>query len=250
LARTAPHLKRRVLQPTCCNRSEQSTSPCSLFNVIAPRLQRPAAECAPAVPLVCCIWSVAIEASRARPCACRVSQPLPPAAGVPLVCATYGATRSQRAEHVSPLTRRDHFLSATAAAGSGEMRTGSATCVCRILRVAIAECRTKDRTSQSRACAKRLLTACHCLRLDVLWACRFVGAASGASRSQRAEHVSFPLNRRERRRYLRLASHVRRPLCYARQLDVHQMTHVCSTLSQRGRREPSSCCLCYCDVCL
>ncbi len=83
---------------------------------------------------------------------------------------------------------------------------------------------------------------------DVSRPCCFVGATSRASRSQRAEHVSLPLTRRERMLYLRLASHVRRPVCYARRRDVHQLTHVCRTL--RDRREPFSCRLCYGDVCL
>ncbi len=106
---------RRVLQPTRCNCGEESTSPCSPFNAIAPRLPRPAMECAPAVPRGCAASGASLS-QRAdhvpvplvRRNRSRLPRPAECAAGVPRVCAASGSSQSQRAEHFSvPLARRD-----------------------------------------------------------------------------------------------------------------------------------------------
>ncbi len=96
---SSPSSERRMLQPTRCNRGEQSTSPCSSFNAIAARLPRPA-ECAPAVPRVSAATGASLSqraehvpvplARHNRP---RLPRPAECAAGMPLVCAASGASR-------------------------------------------------------------------------------------------------------------------------------------------------------------
>jgi hypothetical protein len=189
-----------VLQPTCCNNNEPGKPQCCSCNTPPPpplSLQRPAAGRAP---------------------------------GVPLVCAAFGASRSQRAEHVLvPIARRDpppafHGLRRdvrrarhlcvphparhnrsepstspcrsrlvtphTPATACGGMCAGRATCVCRIRRDAITASLAPSRSRHASPQPPATAGGETCAGAPL------VCAAPGASRSQRSEHVPVPFERR------------------------------------------------------
>ena len=175
------------------------------------------------------------------------------------------ARRVRSEPGTSPCRSRDAAPRPPATAGGG-MCTGRATCVCRIRRVAIepstSPCRACDATPRSpvtagggrsagrATCVGRIRRVAIAASRALLRAARAtrpptglprpatgcvlgappVCAASGTSRSQRAEHVLVPLARRAP------------PIaCYGQWRDVHRACHLGVQLpARRDRSEPGT----------
>jgi hypothetical protein len=114
------------------------------------------------------------------------------APGAPLVCAASGASRPQRAEHVTvPLARRDPPPACQGL--RRDVRRACHSCVPLPARRDRSEPSTSPCQSRGATDPRLPLLAAGCAPGAPL-----VCAASGVSRSQRAEHVHVPLARRDR----------------------------------------------------
>jgi hypothetical protein len=237
---SVPHHARR-------DRSKQSTSLCRSRNVSpSPPATAGSVRVVRLADHFCVPHRrVAITASRARPRAARATGPsarlLWPAAGcapgVPPVCASSGASRSQRAEHVLvPLSRCDPPLALHG--WRRDVRWACHLCVqhqaCRNhSEPRTYPCRSRNVTPRPPA------TACS----GMCAGCATCVCHASALRSQRAAHVPVPLARCEPP-----------PACHGRRRDVRRACHLCvphparrdysdqSTSTCRSRRElPPAC---------